>query len=163
MQTFALRLLACCTAAYFAWSALGAQGLVWCAPLFGIALAGPIFNVITSAWAWLRALAYRDVEGRHYAFKGVSISVAEDEAGQRWLRLSDVRKVLPWLAGDEALRQIFAAHLRPVRPDRATRVQAEALLAYLARRASPDAVPFMLWIERTVVYPSKRRTAQSAR
>jgi hypothetical protein len=163
MQTIALRLLACCTVAYFAWSALGPQGLLWCAPLFGIALARPMFDAISSGLAWLRALAYRDVEGRHYAFKGVSISVAEDDEGHQWLRLSDVRKVLPWLARDESLRQILGAHLGTVQPDRATRVQAEAFLAYLARRTSPDAVPFMLWIERTVVYPSKRRTAQSAR
>jgi hypothetical protein len=163
MKSFALRLLGCCVVTYAAWLALGPQGIVWCAPLFGIALATPIFNAVTGAWAWLRALAYRDVEGRHYAFKGVSISVAEDDEGHLWLRLSDVRKVLPWLARDASLQQIFGAHFGSVQPDRATRVQAEAFLAYLARRTSPDAVPFMLWIERTVVYPSKRRTARSAR
>jgi hypothetical protein len=160
MQTIALRLLACCMAACFAWSALGAQGLVWCAPLFGIALAGPVFNAIAGAWAWLRALAYRDVEGRHYAFKGVSISVAEDDQGRMWLRLSDVRKVLPWLVGDEALRRVLGADVEAVLPDRAMRVQAEALLTYLERAALPDSVKFKNWVARSVVFPSKQRTAR---
>jgi hypothetical protein len=161
MQTIALRLLGCCAVTYVAWSALGPQGIAWCAPLFGIALARPLFDGIANTLAWLRALAYRDVEGQHYAFKGISISAVADDEGHMWLRLSHVRKVLPWLSRDESLRQILGARMGQVLPDRATRVEAEAFLAYLGRRTSPDAVSFMQWIERTVVYPSRRRKAHS--
>jgi hypothetical protein len=161
MPSLALRLLGCSAVTYAAWRALGPAGIAWCAPLFGIALARPLFDAITTTVAWLRALAYRDIEGRHYAFKGISISVAEDAEGRRWLRLSDVRKVLPWLASDAALRQSLGVDSGPVQPGRATRVRAEALVAYLERAASADSVRFKIWIERAVVYPSKKREAQS--
>lgn len=160
MLSFTLRLLACCTATYVAWRSLGSSGIAWCAPLFGIALATPIFDGVTSSLAWLRALAYRDVEGRHYAFKGKSINVTEDEDGRMWLRLSDVRKVLPWLSSDEALRRDLGADLAQFLPDRAVRVEATGFATYLERAALADSIRFKVWIKRTVVFPSKRRKSR---
>lgn len=162
MKSFALRLLGCLSVTYFAWFALGPTGLVWCAPLYGVAFAAPLFDGITGGLRWLRALVYRDVQGRHFAFKGVSISVAEDDEGRMWLRLSDVRKLLPWLVGDEPLRRVLSAGVGQVLPDRAMRVEAEAFVAYLERAASADSIRFKTWVERTVVFPSKRRLVRGA-
>jgi hypothetical protein len=161
MKSFALRLFACLSVTYVAWFALGPTGLVWCAPLYGIAFAAPLLDGITGGLRRLRALAYRDVEGRHFAFKGISISVAEDDQGCMWLRLADVRKVLPWLAGDEVLRRILGDDAGQVQPDRAMRVEATGFAAYLERTASADSIRFKIWIERTVIYPSKRRMTQA--
>jgi hypothetical protein len=162
MKSLALRLLGCLSVTYLAWFALGPTGLVWCAPLYGIAFAAPILDGTTGALQRLRALAYRDVQGRHFAFKGVSISVAEDDEGRKWLRLSDVRKLLPWLVGDEPLRRVLSAGVGQVLPDRAMRVEAEAFVAYLERAASADSIRFKTWVERTVVFPSKRRLVRGA-
>jgi hypothetical protein len=162
MKSLALRLLGCLSVTYLAWFALGPTGLVWCATLYGIAFAAPILDGVASALQTLRALAYRDVQGRHFAFKGVSISVAEDDEGRKWLRLSDVRKLLPWLVGDEPLRRVLSAGVGQVLPDRAMRVEAEAFVAYLERAASADSIRFKTWVERTVVFPSKRCLVRGA-
>ena len=126
------------------------RSLVWAA------LARPILDAIASVYGLLRALAYRDVEGRHCAYKGISISVAEDAEGYKWLRLSDVRKVLPELSRDEFLRQNLGSSVRQVPPDRSVCIQAEALVTYLGRTTSPETAKFTRWIERTVVYPSQK-------
>lgn len=157
MLSVALRLLACSVATYAAWLVAGPVGIVWCAPLYGAALARPLIEATTSAYGLMRALAYRDVEGRHCAYQGISINVAEDAEGHQWLRLSDVRKVLPDLSRDEWLRKNFGTGVGPVAPDRSVRIQAEVLVTHLGRTTSPDTAKFTRWIERTVVYPSRKR------
>lgn len=119
LWSVALRLLACGAVSYGAWLAIGPIGLVWCAPLFGAALARPLLEAVGHGHRLLRARVYRDVEGRHHAYQGISIGVALDDDGQPWLRLADVRKVLPGLPRDEALRLILGAQLQPLPPDRA--------------------------------------------
>src|SRR5436190_19675926 len=161
MLSVALRLLACCAVTYAAWLVFGPVGIVWCAPLFGAAFARPILDATTSVYGLLRALVYRDVEGRHCAYKGISISVAEDAEGYKWLRLSDVRKVLPELSRDEFLRQNLGSGVRQVPPDRTVRIQAEALVTYLGRTTSAETARFTRWIERTVVYPSQKLRERS--
>ena len=84
---------------------------------------------MSSAYGWLRQLVYRDVQGRHHAYRGTSVSVIEDENGFQWLRLSDVRKILPQLSRDELLRQSLGADIQSVLPDRSLRIRAEALVA----------------------------------
>lgn len=165
MLSVSLRLLVCCAVTYAAWLAVGPAGIVWCAPLFGAALARPILDAITNAYGWLRALVYRDIEGRHYAYRGISISVTEDSDGHRWLRLSDVRKILPQLSRDELLRQSLGSSIQHVLPGRSVRIRAEALVAHLGRTTNVETAKFAKWIERSVVYPSQRlrqRTEHSA-
>jgi hypothetical protein len=124
--------------------------------LFGAALARPILDAIEGAYGLMRALVYRDVEGRHCAYQGISISVAEDADGYKWLRLSDVRKVLPDLSRDESLRQSLGSMVAQVPPDRSVRIRAEELVAYLGRTTSTETAKFAKWLDKTVVYPSKR-------
>lgn len=162
MLSVALRLLTCSAVTYVAWLAIGPIGIVWCAPLFGAALARPILDGLAWTYRFMRALVYRDVEGRHCAYMGISISVAEDADGFRWLRLSDVRKVLPDLSRDESLQRSLGAGVGPVLPDRCLRIQAETLVAHLGRTTHPDTAKFSRWVERTVVFPSQKTRQRNA-
>jgi hypothetical protein len=164
LLSVALRLLVCGAVTYVAWRAVGPAGIAVCAWLFA-ALARPILDAITSTYSFLRALVYRDVEGRHYAYRGISLSVAEDSDGYKWLRISDVRKILPQLSRDELLRQSLGPSIQQVLPDRSVRIRAEALVTHLGRTTNVETAKFAKWIERSVVYPSQRlrqRTEQSA-
>ena len=160
MKSVAFRFLTCFSVTVIAWFSMGPTGLVWCAPLYGIAFAAPLLDGSTSSLRWLRSLAYRDVEGCHFAFKGISINVAEDSKGYMWLRLADIRKVMPALVSDGVLRQLLGSHVRLLPPDRAVRIQAEALLAHFEQATQLDTLKFMQWIERTVAFPSKQRRAR---
>ena len=166
MLSVALRLLVCGAITYAAWLVVGPAGIVWCAPLFGAAFARPILDAIANTYGLLRALVYRDVEGRHYAYKGISVSVAEDSDGYKWLRLSDVRKILPQLSREELLRQSLGSSIQQVLPDRSVRIRAEALVTHLGRTTNVETAKFAKWIERSVVYPSRglrQRAEQSDR
>ena len=153
-----LRLLACTAASYAAWRFWGPSGLVFSAPLFGLALARPIMEGLISGYAGLRGSVYRDVSGRHFAYRGRSLDVRMDEAGFQWLRLSDVRRLLPNLPRDDSLAQALGpacVTLQPTPP----RIQAEALHAYLAKASAPDSVKFRTWIERTIMLPAAKARA----
>ncbi|MEK8034050.1 hypothetical protein AACH06_24770 [Ideonella sp. DXS29W] len=155
MRSVALRLLLCGSITYAAWWIAGPVGIVWCAPLFGAALARPIVDGIENAYGWLRGCVYRDVQGHHYAYKGISLSVAEDVDGHPWLRLSDVRKILPNLSRDELLQQQLGPSVQPVLPDRTLRIRADALVSHLGKTTQLETAKFALWVERNVVFPSR--------
>lgn len=157
MTTLALRLAACSALAFPAWSLLGPQGLVYSSVLFALALARPLVDAAAGAYGALRRLAFRDIEGRHCAYRGIPISVADDADGQRWLRLADVRKVLPGLVRDESLQRLLGPGVQALRPDRSLRIRADALVAHLSRARGEDAARFGAWTQRTLVFPARDR------
>ncbi len=155
LRSVVLRLAACGAVTYVAWRAVGPAGIAWCAPLFGAALARPLIEAVAGAYGGLRAWVYRDVQGRHHAYRGIAISVVIDDEGHPWLRLSDVRKILPGLVRDESLRRILGADVGPVLPDRALHIRAAALVATLARSTSVETARFSRWVQRTVIFPAE--------
>ena len=153
----ALRLAACAGVAWLAWRWNGAVGLVTCAPLFGIALARPILDGI--GWSVRRAkqAVYRDVEGRHFVHMGNSMDIVEDSAHHRWLRLTDVRKVIHKLPSDEVLGHLFPDGVRQWESPATTRIEAEALSQYLKKSTDTSSLKFKVWLEREVAFPARRR------
>lgn len=106
LLTIALRLLACAAVIYLQWRWLGAVGLVVGAPLLGVALARPILDLLGMARHTARAAAYREVSGRHFVHRGLMLDISDDAAQFRWLRISDVRKLIPGLPADQTLQQL---------------------------------------------------------
>lgn len=156
MIQVAARLIACCGLAYLAWRSLGAVGLVYSAPVFGVAFARPILDAGADLYRLVRSLAYRDVSGRHHAYKGRPIDVVVDSDGDPWLRASDVRGVIPDFPRDEALRAILGPGGSTQGKDGSLRVGAGALHAYLVRSTAAESIRFKVWIQRTVIYPARR-------
>ena len=138
------------------WRWNGAVGLVTCAPLFGIALARPILDFIGWSTRLARQAVYRDVEGRHFEHRGNTIDIAEDSAHHRWLRLTDVRKVIRNLPSDEVLGQVFPAGIRQWDSAATTRIDAEALAQYLKKSTDTSSLKFKVWLEREFAFPARR-------
>jgi len=132
--------------------------LVFSSLVFGVALAKPIVEGVGNIYGIIRALVYRDVEGRHYAYDGKSIDVVEDSGKSRWLRVSDVRSILPHLPKDETLCALLGPGVSTIGSP-ALRVRAEVLHEYLAKATTSDSLKFRLWIGRTIVFPSSRARA----
>lgn len=152
----ALRLLACAGVAYLVWRGLGAIGLVVCAPLFGVALARPILELMEESAHTARRSAFRDVDGRHFQYKGTPLDVVEDTDSYRWLRLADVRKIVTALPADQVLRSLHPEGLQDMRSARNPCIKAEALLQYLQKATDPGSLRFKVWLEREVVMPAIR-------
>lgn len=158
----ALRGVVCALFAFALWRLFGASGLVFAAPLAGVLLARPLIDLAGDLGRATRGLALGDIEGRHYAFKGLHVEVTEDGDGHRWLRAADVRKAVPGLPADASLRHLHPDGTRPAGRRGGVAVEAETLLQSLARAQEPQTVKFRLWLEREVVLPARRRRERDA-
>ncbi len=153
-----LRFLACCLVAWLAWRALGPTGLVYSAVLFAITLAGPLLDLLLNVRRFGRVVAFRAVQGRYRAYRGIGIDVQDDLEGRLWLCLADVRKVLPGLRRDESLRALLGDAVQTLPPDKRWRIEARALVDYLSATVEPDTAKFRGWVERSVIFPHRHRT-----
>lgn len=155
VRSFALRAAGCALTALVAWRIVGPAGLAVSSVLFGVVLAGPLIELGSDAFHWLRDRAYADVEGRHYAYRGTSIRVIEDDGHQRWIRLADLRAVLGAGASEGALARLYGAHLRRFGWRRQAYLSAETLARHLSRDTRSAAGRFLMWLERDVVKPAR--------
>jgi hypothetical protein len=156
-----VRLLACCLLGYLAWRQGGLIGLLMTAPLFGAALARPILDLFAS---WTRAtkqLVFADINGRHFAFRGVSIDIAEDDQHVRWISVADIRKVIDGFPKDAVLLNQYPDACMRDNQLRGLRIEASVLLGYMQRTTSESSKRFKLWLEREVVLPAERIRARA--
>ena len=152
----ALRTLACAVVTYGVWLKFGTVSLVVCAPLFGVALARPILELLEESAQTARRMAFRDVDGRHFVYKGTPLDVIDDTDSYRWLRLADVRKIVTALPADRVLRSLHPEGLQDMNSAKDSCIKAEALLQYLQKATDPGSLRFKLWLEREVVMPAIR-------
>jgi len=156
LASAALRLLACVVAAWVLWRLLGLVGLVVSAPLFGVLLAKPLFELTAELRDSAKAHAYAEVEGRHFEHRGFKLDIVEDDRHHRWISLKDVQKLMPTLPRAAVLQRQYPGGVNddPALPG--PRIHADALLAYLAKSTESDSVRFRNWLEREVVRPAAR-------
>ena len=149
-----LRLLGCAIVTYLVWRGLGPVGLVFCAPLFGVALARPIVDLVAESAQMAQRVGLRDLHGRHFVYRGTPIDVVEDAQQYRWLRLADVRKIVTGLPVEPVLRSLLPDGLQPMGPPANVCIKAEALQQYLQKVTEPNSLRFRRWLEREVVMPA---------
>lgn len=142
----ALRLALYAFGAWLGWRLLGAVGLAVTAPLAGVLLARPLMDLASGSWQASRARAYREVEGRHYAYRGQPVGVLEDVAHRRHVRTADVHLAVGRSPHGAAMGE-------PPQPH----VEAEALLAWLSALPDERALRFRRWVERDVAFPARER------
>jgi hypothetical protein len=131
-------------------------------PIVALAVAPLLPSLLGGSVRAVRAIAYRDIEGRHYAYKGRSIQVHDDEAGDRWLRVTDVRKVVPGFPRDAVLLRIAPADVGRVAGRGELFLRAQALDAYLQRSQDDTALRFRHWLHKEVIAPAGRARAALA-
>lgn len=156
--TLVWRLSLCVAATWLLSRWLGAaMALVFLSPLFGIAVARPVIDLLGDSRRATRQLALQSVSGRYYAFKGHAIDIVDDVDGHRWLRTADVRKVITGLPRDGTLLRMFPGAAEQPEPPTDPRIRAEQLAEYLLKATDADALRFKLWLEREVILPARKR------
>jgi prophage antirepressor-like protein len=104
----------------------------------------------------MRRANWRELEGRHYAFKGRTIQVVEDVDGRRWVRLADIRAITGHTASDAALQVTYSTGWRLLGRPPLPHLSDEALLTHIAKERTPEAGRLRQWIEREIVFPARR-------
>jgi len=156
VASIALRLACCALVSWGAWRLGGPGFLVGTLPLVGIALARPLVELASALRHEMNRAHWRDVEGRHYAFRGHPVSVLEDADRRRWVRLADIRAIAGFTASDGALAITYPNGVQRLGRPPQTHVSDEALLAHLQKERAPDAVRLCGWVEREIVFPARR-------
>jgi len=130
--------------------------LLWIGALAGIVLARPLLDLAIEIYQAMRRANWRELEGRHYAFRGRTVHVLQDADYQRWVRLADIRAIAGFTASDAALQVTYPAGWRLLGRPPLPHLSDEALLAHIAKERTPEAVRLRLWIEREIVFPARR-------
>jgi hypothetical protein len=156
VATIVVRLAACALVSWLVWRSFGAVSMVTTLPLFGIALARPLLDLASALRHAMNRAHWRDVEGRHYAYRGRMVRVVEDDAHSRWIRLADVRAIVGLTATDGALAITYPDCLARIGRPPEPHLRDEALLAHLEKERSPEALRLRHWVEREIVFPARR-------
>ena len=154
LAVIAWRMLAGGLVAALFWYLLGAFGLAMSAPLFGALLARPLLELFAELRASTRALAYADLKGQYFEYRGMRLRVVEDERHHRWVGVNGVRRIVPGLPRDAVLHRQFPDGVRDEPAAGGTVIHADALLAYLGRANEAESVKLRNWLEREVVRPA---------
>ena len=146
----------CAALAWILWRLHFGPAVVFIAALAGLLLARPLLDLAIAIWQAMRRANWRELEGRHYAFKGRTVHVVEDVDYQRWVRLADIRAIAGFTASDAALQVTYPAGWRLLGRPPLPHLSDEALLAHIAKERTPEAVRLRQWIEREIVFPARR-------
>ncbi len=157
LSTFALRLGLCLALLWGVWRAFGASALPLVLPLFGVALARPLIDLASALRHEIRRAHWREVQGRHFVFRGHTVHVLEDADHQRWIRLADVRAIAGFTASDGALKLTYPNGWQLCGRPPTPHLSDEALLAHLAKERAAACVKLRHWVEREIVFPARRQ------
>jgi hypothetical protein len=160
VASIALRLGVCVSVSWAIWHWFGLSTMVPILPLFGLLLARPLIELAGALRDAMKHVQLAAVEGRHYAFRGRPVQVLEDADKRRWVRLADVRAIVGFTASDGALAISYRDGVRSLGRPAEAHVSAEALLAHLRKERAPDAARLRVWVEREIVFPSRRERAR---
>ena len=158
--TFAFRLPLGFALTWVAWRFMGAIGLLLGGVVLAFALARPLLDLAAELQYALRARLWREVEGRHHAFRGRPVQVLEDVSHCRWVRADDVRAVVGFTASDGALALSYPNGYRRFGEAAQWHFSDEALMVHLAKESSPAAIRLRRWVQREINFPARRVRAR---
>jgi len=90
-------------------------------------------------------------------YKAAQIQVCEDRVHQNWIAANDLRKVLPTLRTDLQLQQYHDSGFEKLDQSGRYFFNERSLAKELKRMGSHDALMFLAWLDKTIVYPATRK------
>ena len=153
----ALRVVLCLLLGWLAWKTFGPLGLLAGGAALALALPRPLLNLAGELRRMMRARVWRDLEGRHYAFRGRPVQVLEDVSHSRWVCAADVRAISGSTASDGALLLTYPSGFRRLGKPAQGYFSDEALLLHLAKEPGAGALRFRHWVEREISFPARRQ------
>jgi hypothetical protein len=133
---------------------MGLIGIVFAAPILGIAIAKPLVEVMHEGFTWTANQPLRKWQGRYYEFGGVQIRVLEHK-GALWFASDDVISSTGIPAAGRTLLESTSIPVDDA--GELAFLDIGSLETVLLRHRSPEATRFLLWAQRDVVAPHERR------
>lgn len=127
-------------------------GLVFSAPLIGVAIARPLVELIHEGFGWLSAQPLKQWHGNYYEFGGVHVRVYEGE-GELWFVAVDVMRA----TGLPAPRPAAPGTGRVIDGTRLQILSIDEVESVLLAHPSHESSRFILWAQREVVTPWERK------
>jgi hypothetical protein len=143
---------------FAAYRFIGAHGLVFMAPLAGLALARPLVEAAAGYPRLASRIALRKVAGRYVEYRGKSLDVHIDERANCWISTADLRKLVA-LPADAVLLRRFPAGCRETGEPVQWRLEGQALVEFLAGATDPDITRLCHWLQRDVMRPAWNKRA----
>jgi hypothetical protein len=151
---------AICAAVTYAASRINAGAAVVSVALWGALMAKPIIELGANWFNWARREPYEKWQGNYYEFANVQIRIIELGTGstQRlWFVAADILKVL----GERPTKKLELVYNNAeycVLPDEnLAAFSEEGVKKYLTVSRQPQSVAMLLWIEREVIKPHRRK------
>jgi len=153
----AIRVGLCLALGWIARRALGPGGWLVGGLMLALLLPRPLLDLVGELRRSLHAHVWRDVEGRHYAYRGHPLKVLEDASHCRWILAADVREIVGPTASEGALALTYPNGFRRLGQPAQAYLSDEALIQHLAKESGPKALHFRHWAEREISFPARRR------
>ena len=144
---------------YGLWHWFGPFGLVFGMPVLAV-FAFPLVDIVWGYPRFVSRLVMRRVEGRYFAYRGMSLDIAIDEQAVCWVSTADVRKLVPALPGEPVLARLYSGQVKESGEPRQWRITIQALTLFLSRSTDADLTKFGSWLERDVAQPARNRLAR---
>ena len=136
---------------------LGPFAAVILSPGLAAAVARPLINLTASLHGEARAHVWKSAQGRHYAYKGITIQVLEDDDHQCWIPLSAITRVMPQTPAEATLAIAYPGRVQKVGVAGVPCLRDDAAIEHLGKHNDPNAIKFRNWIERDVATPARLR------
>ncbi len=150
----------------FGWRMSAGLGLavavVLSSPLVAVALAPLVAPLLGASFRAVKEVAYRDMQGNYFAYKGHRVRIQEDLSGSRWVRVRDIRGLVPDFPRDQVLVRIAPDAMARPEGERELYFQARSLDRYLARSRADATIRFRIWLQREVLAPAERASQRAA-
>ncbi|NKE67862.1 hypothetical protein RAMLITH_18740 [Ramlibacter sp. RBP-2] len=139
-----------------------AVAVVLTSPLVAVALAPLVASFLGASFRAVKEVACRDIQGNYFAYKGHRVRIQEDLSGTRWVRLRDIRDLVPDFPREQVLVRIAPDAIARPEGERELYFQASSLDGYLARSRSDATIRFRIWLQREVLAPAERASRRAA-
>lgn len=146
-------LVVCAILVPLAFYVFGAVGLVFVAPVIGVAFSRLVIDG-TAEMGWrMRSSVLAPLSGKHYVYMGFNLRIVEDEDYGRWMAMADVRRIVGNAATDKAVAKTYPGGWQVF--ENRGYLRDDALLHYLGREPSSEAVKLRNWAERNIAFPAR--------
>lgn len=141
---------------YGLWHWFGPFGLVFGMPVLGV-FAFPLVDIVAGYPRFVARLVMRKVDGRYFAYRGMSLDIDIDERAACWISTADVRKLVPTLPTEPVLVRVYAGRVKESGNPRQWRITIDALSLFLSKSTDADYTKFGAWLEKDVARPARNR------
>ena len=141
---------------YGLWHWFGPFGLVFGMPVLGV-FAFPLVDIVAGYPRFVSRLVMRKVEGRYFAYRGMSLDIDIDERAVCWISTADVRKLVPTLPTEPVLVRVYTGQVKESGNPRQWRITIDALSLFLSKSTDADNTRFGAWLEKDVARPARNR------